>query len=99
MNRKSKYDSKFIRKTIRFTPAEFEKIETQRAKTNLSFSEYVRKSSSSRKISSKTDEELIYQINKIGTNLNQIARAVNQEEKIAVLTELVEIEKALKGLL
>ena len=44
------------------------------------------------------NRDLIYQINKIGINLNQIARAVNQKDKVAILTELVEIEKQLRAL-
>ena len=40
MDRKKKYDDKFIRKTIRFTPIEFEQIEEQRAKTNLDFTSF-----------------------------------------------------------
>lgn len=37
MDRKKKYDDKFIRKSLRFTPLEFEKIEEQRAyEKNLS---------------------------------------------------------------
>ena len=40
MDRKKKYDEKFIRKTIRFTPDEYEKIEEQREKTNLDFTSF-----------------------------------------------------------
>lgn len=98
MDRKTKYDNKFIRKTIRFTSSEFEMIESQRSKTSLTFSEYIRKTSSRRKINTKLDVDLLAQINKIGINLNQIAKAVNQDEKIPVLIELVEIEKQLKAL-
>ena len=98
MDRKTKYDNKFIRKSIRFTPLEIEEIEKQRLKTNLNFSEFVRKSSSKIKIISKLDQDLIYEVNKIGNNLNQIARAVNGKDKVSVLTELIEIEKQLKAL-
>lgn len=102
MDRKKKYDEKFIRKTLRFTPAEFEKVEIERAKTNLDFTNYCKSAILKKKVKTKEEEDfnkdLIYQINKIGINLNQIARAVNQKDRVAVLTELVEIEKQLREL-
>ncbi|MCP4971155.1 MAG: MobC family plasmid mobilization relaxosome protein [Arcobacter sp.] len=98
MDRKKKYDNKFIRKTIRFTPDEFNALEKQRLKTNLNFSDFVRKSSSKIKIVSKLDQDIIFHLSKIGNNLNQIARAINKKEKIPVLNKLVEIEKQLKEL-
>ena len=100
MDRKKKYDEKFIRKTIRFTPDEYEKIEEQREKTNLDFTSFCKSAILKKKVKTKEEEffnqDLIYQINKIGVNLNQIARAVNQKDRVAVLTELVEIEKQLR---
>ena len=102
MDRKKKYDDKFIKKTIRFTPDEFAKIEEQREKTNLDFTNFCKSAILKKRVKTKDEEnfnrDLIYQINKIGINLNQIARAVNQKDRIAVLTELVEIEKQLREL-
>ena len=102
MDRKKKYDEKFIRKTIRFTPLEFEKIEEQRIKTNLDFTSFCKSAILKKKVKTKEEEnfnrDLIYQLNKIGINLNQITRAVNKKDRVAVLTELVEIEKQLKAL-
>lgn len=102
MDRKKKYDDKFIKKTIRFTPDEFEKVEIERAKTNLDFTNFCKSAILKKKVKTKDEEnfnqDLIYQVNKIGINLNQIARAVNQKDRVAVLTELVEIEKQLKEL-
>ena len=99
MDRKKKYDDKFVRKTLRFTPDEFAKIEEQREKTNLDFTSFCKSAILKLKVKTKDEEnfnqDLIYQINKIGVNLNQIARAV-QKDRVAVLTELVEIEKQLK---
>lgn len=102
MDRKKKYDDKFIKKTIRFTPDEFEKVEIERAKTNLDFTNFCKSAILKLKVKTKDEEnfnrDLIYQVNKIGINLNQIARAVNQQDRVAVLTELVEIEKQLRAL-
>ncbi len=100
MDRKKKYDDKFVRKTLRFTPDEFAKIEEQRAKTNLDFTSFCKSAIFKKRVKSKDEEnfnrDLIYQINKIGINLNQIARAVNQKDRVAILTELIEIEKQLR---
>ena len=100
MDRKKKYDDKFIKKSIRFTPDEFEKVEIERAKTNLDFTNFCKSAILKKRVKTKDEEnfnrDLIYQINKIGINLNQIARAVNQKDRVAVLTELVEIEKQLR---
>jgi len=102
MNKIKKYDDKFIRKTLRFTPLEFERIEEQREKTNLDFTNFCKSAILKKKVKTKLEEDfnrdLIYQINKIGINLNQIARAINQKDRVAVLTELVEIEKQLREL-
>ena len=81
MDRKKKYDEKFIRKTIRFTPDEFEKIEEQRIKTNLDFTSFCKSAILKKKVKTKEEEnfnrDLIYQVNKIGVNLNQIAHKTN----------------------
>ena len=100
LDRKKKYESKFIKKSIRFTNDEFEKVEEQRAKTNLDFTSFCKSAILKKKVVTKLEEDfnrdLIYQVNKIGINLNQIARAINQKDKVSVLTELVEIEKQLR---
>ena len=102
MDRKKKYDDKFIKKSIRFTPDEFEKVEIERAKTNLDFTNFCKSAILKKRVKTKDEEnfnqDLIYQVNKIGINLNQIARAVNQKDRVAILTELVEIEKQLREL-
>ena len=100
MDRKIKYENKFIKKSIRFTNDEFEKVEIERAKTNLDFTNFCKSAILKKRVKTKDEEnfnrDLIYQVNKIGINLNQIARAVNQKDRVAVLTELVEIEKQLR---
>ena len=102
MDRKKKYDEKFIKKTIRFKPDEFAKVEIERAKTNLDFTNFCKSAILKKRVKTKDEEnfnrDLIYQLNKIGININQIARAVNQKDRVAVLTELVEIEKQLREL-
>ncbi|MFW2371469.1 plasmid mobilization protein, partial [Aliarcobacter butzleri] len=79
---------------------DIKKIESEISKTNLSFNDFCIKAILKRKIKSAEEEnfnrDLLYQVNKIGVNLNQIARAVNQKDRVAILTELIEIEKQLR---
>jgi len=97
-NRKKKYDDKFIRKTIRFSESEWKKIAEQISKSETTFTEFARSAILRKKIKLPIEKELIYELNKIGNNLNQIAKAVNaKNDKIQILTELVEIERALKN--
>ena len=87
-----------ITKSLRFSLAEYESINLELEKTNLSFSSFTRNLLLKKKINSKTDDKLILEINRIGNNLNQIARAVNKQERINVLSELVKIEQSFKEL-
>ncbi len=87
-----------ITKSLRFSLAEYESINLELEKTNLSFSSFTRNLLLKKKINSKTDDKLILEINRIGNNLNQIARAVNKQERINVLSELVTIEQSIKEL-
>ena len=87
-----------ITKSLRFSLAEYESINLELEKTNLSFSSFTRNLLLKKKINSKLDDLLIKEINRIGNNLNQIARAVNKQERINVLSELVKIEQSIKEL-
>lgn len=87
-----------ITKSLRFSLAEYESINLELEKTNLSFSSFTRNLLLKKKINSKIDDLLLKEINKIGNNLNQIARAVNKQERINVLSELVKIEQSIKEL-
>lgn len=87
-----------ITKSIRFSLAEYEQVISELEKTNLSFSSFTRNLLLKKKVNSKIDDLLLKEINKIGNNLNQIARAVNKQERINVLSELVKIEQSIKEL-
>ena len=87
-----------ITKSLRFSLAEYESINLELEKTNLSFSSFTRNLLLKKKINSETDDKLILEIIRIGNNLNQIARAVNKQERINVLSELVKIEQSIKEL-
>jgi hypothetical protein len=89
-----------------------DQIKSKAKKSNLSISEYCRKCSLNKKIydieSLVLNKKYINEINKIGTNLNQIARVwnivakdfsdVNQKELIDIYKETIMIFKQLKKL-
>ena len=101
LDRKVKYENKFIKKSIRFSNEEFKLIEEQREKTNLDFTNYAKKAIMNKRVIAKVEEDftraLIYELNKIGNNINQIAKGV-KTDKVQVLQELIKIEKHLKDL-
>jgi len=90
--------AKSIRKTIRFSEDEWSNISQKLEKHHLDFSTFSRSAILKKKIILPIEKNLLFEISRIGNNLNQIARAVNRKEKIQVLTQLVEIEKHLKSL-
>jgi len=47
----------------------------------------------------QADPELVSQIARIGNNLNQIARGVNQGDQDDILNRLITIERMLKGVI
>ena len=90
------------RVTIRFTEDEYNKLKTKADELGISLSTYIRKKAlgNRERISSKCNKELLYEMNRIGNNLNQIARHCNITKTIdkLVLQSLVEIEKKLNDL-
>jgi hypothetical protein len=97
-NKDKKYDSKFIRKSLRFSSSEYEQIESQLTTLGVSFTQFAKHAIINHQITIPIQMDLIYELNRIGNNLNQIAKSVNSKQKIAVLTQLVEIEKQLQKL-
>jgi len=95
-DRRKKYDSKMIRKTIRFSPDEFASVEKKIEDAGVDFTSWARSAILRKKLQTKLTHELLSEINRIGNNLNQIAKAVNIDNKKDVLLELVEIERTLK---
>ena len=90
--------AKDVRKTLRFSPDEFAKIQQELKTANVSFSTFARSAILKKKIRLPIERELLTELSRIGNNLNQIARSCNQGEKRVILTELVAIEKQLKEL-
>lgn len=70
---------------VYFDLDDYEKLQQRSSKAFLTVSEFIRKSSLEGEIivyDMKTINQLIFEINKIGVNINQIARKVNQFDTI-----------------
>ena len=91
---------KSVRKSIRLSFEENDILLTELKKHNLTFSNYARAKILNQKIKSKITNDLIYEVSKIGNNLNQISKYVNTEKALdfSVLEKLIEIEKHLESL-
>lgn len=88
---------------ILLTPAERDRVKEWAASTHLSLSDYVRRRTLGKPIANRTDIAARGELNRIGVNLNQIARAANEagqvelaDEARAVFEEVMQAIRALK---
>jgi len=92
--------TKNIRKTIRFSADEFSKVEEKLIEHNLSFAEFARGAILNKKIKTKLTTDYIFQLQKIGNNLNQIAKNLNSKKSdipnSEILKVLIEIQNDIK---
>jgi len=89
--------AKEIRKTIRFSDDEYAKIEKMMNEHNLTFAEFSRGAILRKKIKTNLSKDMIYEVNKVGNNLNQIAKKLNQDsDRKNLLLKLIEIQNQLK---
>jgi len=63
-----------VRRGIRFHPEEFARVERLATILGMPPNRFIREAAVGYQISSRADEELIYQLAKIGSNLNQLTR-------------------------
>jgi len=91
---------KIIRKTLRFSVEEFAKIEQIIDEHKLTFSDFSRSAILKKKVNSKLRVDMIYQIQRVGNNLNQIAKVLNQKKSeisnIEIMRKLIDIENSIK---
>lgn len=89
--------AKEIRKTIRFSDKEYSKIEELMSEHNLTFAEFARGAILRKKIKTNLTKDLLFEINRVGNNLNQIAKKVNSgSDRKNLLIELIQIKKQLE---
>lgn len=84
---------------LRLSPREKEELEQRAEKAGLSLSEYLRKRALGKPVKTKVDGKALKEMNRIGVNLNQLARAANRgdvliggqvREAIRELRDLIE---------
>ena len=69
---------KNIKVTVRLTPIEYEALKSKCSKARVSLSEYIRVTIKDKDVYIiEGVPELLLELNRIGNNINQIARAVN----------------------
>jgi len=83
--------AKNIRKTIRFSTDEFSQVEEKLTEHNLSFAEFARGAILNKKIKTKLTLDYIFQLQKIGNNLNQIAKNLNSKNSDIPNSEIIKI--------
>lgn len=97
-----------IKKSFRFSEADYAVIQEKSALAKMSEAEFIRTMlhKSTIRIDPRKNEnaEILrdrnFALNRIGVNLNQIARFANQEgpSKLAILEKLIELERMINAL-
>jgi len=102
---------------VNFYPEQHKLLKEKAAAENVTIAQYIRSqldlnldekdtrkiyAETQKKVYKETDPKLLYEISKIGNNLNQIARQINRKKDdvntFEILQSLVEIENNLKSL-
>jgi predicted DNA binding CopG/RHH family protein len=91
----SEYTARSKRITVRFSEEELRRLEKLAGQTHMKISTFLRGAVLKHKIVSKTDMDTIRELKKIGVNLNQIARHMNQEGRVVGEEKLKTILQAL----
>ncbi len=103
---------------VNLYPHQYLQIKEKAKSNNVTIAQYIREqlnlnldpkdtrkiyTETQKKVYKETDPKLLYEINKIGNNLNQIARVLNQKKddlnRVEILQSLVKIESDVKSLL
>ena len=85
---------------LRLSPNEMEELEERCEAAGLSKAEYLRRRALGKPVSTKVDQEMTRELNRVGTNLNQIAYRANRGELpdvAAAAEEAIEEVRALIG--
>ena len=86
-------EKKTVEICVRVTPAEKKELQEKADAAHLSLSRYMVKSASDRKmLQTENIAKLIYEIRKIGINVNQIAHVAN-EQRFILQSDLVSLNR------
>ena len=91
MRRKRRPPRFTLVKPIRFAPDEWERITEQAEEVVLPPSVYVRRTTLGYRLSRRINSRAIYQLSRIGNNLNQIARVANATGRVDVARRIDEV--------
>lgn len=69
-------------KPVRFAPEEWDKIRARAAEVRLPPSTYVRETALGYRLSGRINSRAIYELGRIGNNLNQLTRVANATGRI-----------------
>lgn len=109
---------KFKQVKVNLYQYQHEQIKEKAKKNNTTIAQYIREqldlnldqkytrkiyTETQKKVYKEPDPKLLYEVNKIGNNLNQIAKYINTQKDdiniVEILKSMVEIEKQIKELL
>jgi len=92
-----------VTRKIRWTPSEHERVLYRADSLNLPFARYVREVALGHRLKSLADAHLIHHLNRVGNNLNQLARAANTARQLvhrdALVASLTRLDELLLRLL
>ncbi len=105
--------TKYRQVKVNFKPSQFEKLEQLAEEKGVTKAEWIRqkigakideediRAPKPKRTATQTDTALLYELHKIGNNINQLARYANTNKALdrQILSELVKIEDRLKTLL
>lgn len=74
--------TKNIIKKLRLTDAEWSAIEKKLKETGMTFSKFALSSMLSKKIKAPIERELLVELSKHGSNINQVAAKLNSDESL-----------------
>ena len=82
MKNKKREITKNIIKKLRLTDAEWSAIEKKLKETGMTFSKFALSSMLSKKIKAPIERELLVELSKHGSNINQVAAKLNSDESL-----------------
>ncbi len=89
-------------KPVRFAPEEWDKIQARAAEVRLPPSTYIRQTALGYRLSGRINARAIYELGRIGNNLNQLTRVANAtgliDQSKRLKTVLYELTEAIRRL-
>lgn len=84
---------------LRLSPREKEELEDRADRAGLSLAEYLRRQALGKQIKTRVDKKATHELNRIGVNLNQLARAANRGDLHDVAAQVGEVIEELRELI